>query len=199
MADQARERIGMPLSEWERRWDEHGSFELIDGEIIEVPPHQKQHNVLTKLFYDALFLYLLQNEGLGHVFAEATYALTEGSDWVKGSHIPDVMVYLGDRWERYTSAEDYDPENGPITLIPDIVIEIISHNDLFEDDNDKAEDYLAEGVQLVWIISPRKKTIFVKRKDSNYFKLTNGDTLTDPLLPGFALQVDKIFPTKKAK
>ncbi len=197
MADQARERIGMPLSEWERRWDEEGSFELIDGEISKVPPHQKQHVLLTKLFYDALLFYLLQNSGSGQVFAEATYALMQDSDWVKGSRIPDVMVYLGERWEKY-NAEDNDPENGPITLIPDLVIEIVSPNDLYDDVDDKVDDYLAEGVQAVWVISPRRKLISVKRKDGSHLKLSKGDTLTDPLLPGFSLPIDKIFPIKKA-
>lgn len=190
MADQTRERIGMPLSEWERRWQD-GPFELIDGEIIEVSPEVLQHMVLIKLFLRELFK--LEDVGLGQAFAEGTFAQLEGSNWVTGSRIPDVMFYLQTRWDKYL-AEMANPEKKPLVLYPDLVVEVVSPNDSYTVLNRKVRIYLADGVQVVWVVDPRTQTIDVWRNDGSQKQLTKTDTLTDPILPGFSIELAKVFP-----
>jgi Uma2 family endonuclease len=187
MAEQTRERVGMSLADWERRWQD-GPFELIDGEVIEVSPEVLQHMILTKLFLREFFK--LEDAGVGQAFAEGTFAQLEGSDWVKGSRIPDVMFYLQARWKSYTANTS---KTRPLVLYPDIVVEIVSPNDSYTVLNRKVRQYLADGVQLVWVVDPRTQTVDVWYKDGSQKQLTKADTLTDTLVPGFSLELSKVF------
>ena len=58
-------RIGMPLDEFIRRYDE-APFELIDGEIIPKMPTVSGHNQLAKRFFIALLPF--EQQRLGEVF-----------------------------------------------------------------------------------------------------------------------------------
>src|SRR5919106_2384603 len=46
-------------------------------------------------------------------------------------------------------------------MAPDLAVEIISPDDLYERVISKVEEYLAGGVQQVWLISPEHKTITI--------------------------------------
>lgn len=190
MADQARERIGMPLSEWERRWQD-GPFELIDGEIIEVSPQKYEHGFLMKLFFLALADYE-RATGAGEVFTEMPFVEMDSSDWVKGSRVPDLMFFFKARMEEYRrSVSNY--RGKPFILLPDLVIEIISPTDLYSEVNHKVAGYRADGVQVIWVIDPRTETIDIWRNDGTQKQLVKTDTLTDPILPGFSLELTKVF------
>src|SRR5262245_25848241 len=142
MAVQA--RVGMPMDEFIRQFDE-ATFELIDGERIAIVPPVALHILIVKIIYAAL-LKVEQTTGLGFAFSEAPFVLTDSSDWVKGSRLPDVSFYLAARWTAYIQSTP-DLHSKPFVLVPDLCVEVISQNDNYQDVDDKVEHYLADGVK----------------------------------------------------
>jgi Uma2 family endonuclease len=102
------------------------------------------------------------------------------------------MYFRAEHFARYKQ-EMPDWGDKPFVLVPDIVVEVISANDSYSDVDDKVDRYLQDGVQLVWVVDPKRKTVTVRRANS-YLKLTGSDILTvEDIIPGFKLAVSSIF------
>jgi putative restriction endonuclease len=66
----------------------------------------------------------------------------------------------------FVSAARIPPEGEPDTkwpMPPDLAVEVISPNDLYEKVYAKAMEYLATGVKQVWLVSPEHHTITIYR------------------------------------
>lgn len=78
---------------------------------------------------------------------------------------------------------------------PDLVAEVISLHDLYEDVEAKLADYFDAGVPLIWVVTPKTRTVLVYRADGTARRLTEADELTaDPVIPGFSVKVADLFP-----
>lgn len=83
---------------------------------------------------------------------------------------------------------------GYIRIAPDLVVEVISPNDLASEIAVKVEEYLEAGVPLVWVISPDAETVTVHRADGTVTKLHMTDELSgENVLPEFRCQVSELF------
>ncbi len=79
-------------------------------------------------------------------------------------------------------------------VVPDLVLEVLSPTDTPEAVQDKIQEWLEAGVQVVWVADPEQRTITVYRADGSIETLTENDTLTgEPVLPGFRLPVSEVF------
>ena len=187
-------RFGMPMDEFIRLYEE-APFELIDGERIALVPPVAIHVYIVNRLLTHLIVYL-QSNPVGEAFAESTFVLSEESNWVKGSRVPDIAFYQVERWQTYI-AETADWGEKPFMLVPYLCVEVISKNDMYDDVSKKVTGYLEDGVRLVWVINPRGRTIHVHTAGSNQIKLlTADDTLTGgDVLSGFAVAVKDIFPS----
>ena len=88
---------------------------------------------------------------------------------------------------------DREPE-GYATIAPDLAVEVISPNDLFEEVSEKVQEYLAAGVRLVWVVDPAAQTVHVHRPDGSGTILRARDELTgEDILPGFRARVGDVF------
>jgi Uma2 family endonuclease len=88
--------------------------------------------------------------------------------------------------------QDQEPE-GNCRVAPDIAVEVISPNDVFEDVTGKVEEYLAAGVPIVWVVDPQTRRILVYHRDGGRI-LTDKDELSgENVLPGFSCQVQAVF------
>ena len=143
----------------------------------------------------AFLLAFEQSSSAIQVFPEQTFAMIDASDWVNGSRIPDIAIYMTSRLTEYF-AQTPDWEHKPSLLIPDICIEVISPNDKADEIESKVQRYLIDGVQAVWLVYPETKTINLHRRGSNQItRLTAEDKLEDAeLLPKFSVLVRSIFP-----
>lgn len=93
--------------------------------------------------------------------------------------------------DRFT-VQQYEAE-GHISVCPDLVVEVISPNDLAADVNRKVEEWLAAGAKLVWVIDPDAKLVFCHRPDGVTIR-READTLTgEPVLAGFSCPVADLF------
>ncbi len=88
-------------------------------------------------------------------------------------------------------------ESGETTLVagaPIFAIEIMSPSDRIEDIDEKLAEYLAHGVQLVWVISPKFRTVTVYRPGSEPELFNVRETISAaPELPGFECPVAELF------
>lgn len=185
-------RIGMPLEEFIRLYDE-APFELVNGKKILLVPPVAIHSEVIRLLHELLIAYRLIHKNIV-VYVETVFAKTDAADWVKGSRVPDIMIYAVARWEDYMSTTDW--QNKPFVLVPDLCIEVISQNDKYPEVEAKVMEYLADGVRMVWIINPRAKSVAVYTAGSELItRLTENHTLTGgDLLPDFSVPVRDIFP-----
>ena len=101
---------------------------------------------------------------------------------------PDASVILAGR------LPNDRPPKGFITIAPDLAAEVISPNDLYEEVEEKVNEYLAAGVRLVWVVSPGSKTVLVRRPDGTAVVVgPDGELSGEGVLPGFACKVADLF------
>ena len=191
------EKIGMPLDDFIRLYDEQ-PFELIDGQRIVKMPNVAGHGEIAQFIFLTLHLFITP-KNLGIVFHEMPFVLSYTSNWVTGSRTPDVMYYQMERVLAYREA-DPDYRQKPYVLVPDLVIEIVSPTDQLSELNFKADQYLRDGVQVVWVFDPQRQRVVVHTLTAAQpftkqqvileadDRLEGGD-----LLPGFEIQVAQLF------
>jgi Uma2 family endonuclease len=84
--------------------------------------------------------------------------------------------------------------HGHGTIPPDLAVEVISANDLYEEVDQKIEEYLRAGVRLVWIISTQNRTVRIHRVNGTSHSAREHDELDgEDVLPGFRCRVGDPF------
>jgi Uma2 family endonuclease len=81
-----------------------------------------------------------------------------------------------------------------LPLCPDFVIELRSPTDNLQAVLDKMQEYLDNGAQLGWLLDPLTRRVHVYRLQRSPEILEAPSTVSaDPLLPGFVLDLRKIW------
>jgi Uma2 family endonuclease len=172
---------------WERAesFPDDKVYELIDGEIVEMPPASKLHAKIVTLIATFLNVFVLQNEA-GTVLAEGGYTLDENN-----VRIPDVSFFKAER--------DVDLTDNTAVFAPDLAVEVISPGNTPRQVTAKTELYLNRGVTVVWNVYIDEQVVEVWRVNAagklEMESLHRDDTLTaEDVLPGFELPLADIFP-----
>ena len=77
---------------------------------------------------------------------------------------------------------------------PDLAVEVISPNDLYEKVYAKAMEYLMAGVKQVWLVSPEHHMITIYRSATNITAFAgDGELVSEDLFPGFRCPLREIF------
>jgi Uma2 family endonuclease len=188
---------GFSLEEWYKQWGVHDSLEVVEGEVIQLMPPDYSHIAIMTSLFVSLYLFVSQHN-LGNVHPDNTPYILDGNPrrkWVKGSRVPDVSFVARERMEAHLAKHGKD---GPLYLAPDLAVEIVSKNDSFTDVVKKAQEYLRYGVQMVCVIDPDGRIIYLYTpENSSGIILNEGDTLTaDPVIPGWSAPVQSILDGK---
>ncbi len=161
-------------------------FELVHGELVEINMGAVSSWIGGQVFS------LLENHNnqnrTGWVFpADTGYRCFPGDPNMVRK--PDVsFVRLG----RLPGEQLPD---GWITIAPDLVVEVVSPNDLADDVQKKVQEYLEARVSLVWVVYPESRTLIVHRVDGSVGKLQEADELSgEDVVPGFSCQLADVFP-----
>lgn len=129
----------MTFAEFEQLPDAPGKRELLDGELIEMPPPELSHQELSK----RIFLLLLKGLHNSRIWQDHTgYRIAGG--WLE----PDVSV----TWPSQERDARY------FLRAPMIAVEILSPG---EDIDRKLTHYFDEGAQEVWVIDRKHKAMTV--------------------------------------
>ncbi len=164
-----------------------GSFELVQGEVVEVPPAMPEHGRVCGKIAFALEAFGRQS-GLGYILANDTAVLTgKAPDTVRGA---DVSFYS------HARLPETEIQNRLAPVAPDLVVEVYSPSNRPLEMRDKVNEYLAAGVMMVWVVYPTQRVVAIFRLDDPVtIILTEADVLEGlPELPGFRCPVADPLP-----
>jgi Uma2 family endonuclease len=179
-----RQRL-MTADELGRLPDDGMRRDLIDGEVIELPPTNFDHGQQSNRLAFNLTGFVLRNH-LGQVVgAETGFRLGREPDTVLA---PDVAFVRGDRLPPRAEWGEF------LEMAPDLAVEIISPSERPPAVQRKVRKYLDAGVQVVWVVYPRQQTVTIYTPDGVERVLRATDTLDGvDVLPGFALPLAELF------
>jgi len=175
---------GMTAEEFEALPDGVG-YELVDGEL-------KDRNVSAlSSWVGGRLVKLLANHvddnNLGWVFpADNGYQCF--ADKPRDVRKPDVSFVRADR----LGIEGL--EQGWLRVVPDLVVEVVSPNDLFYEVEEKIQQFLKAGVPLIWVVIPPTRSVRVIRRDGSTALLSENQELSrEDIVPGFSCRVGDLF------
>jgi Uma2 family endonuclease len=160
-------------------------FELVAGRLVPVTPAGGRHGAVAARLTGALVAHV-EAHGLGVVYvAETGYVLRRNPDTVRA---PDLSFVSRER------PAGREVSLGFIEGPPDLAIEVRSLDDTMAELTRKAEDYLAAGARLVWVVRPERRKVDVHRPGLPVGHLGDDGTLDGyDVVPGFRLPLGKLF------
>ncbi|MCU0546250.1 MAG: Uma2 family endonuclease [Oscillatoriaceae cyanobacterium Prado104] len=127
-----------------------------------------------------------EQDGTGEAFdSSAGFTLPNGA-----TRSPDVSWIKLERWNGLT--QEQKASFAPIC--PDFVIELRSASDTLSSLPQKMQEYIDNGALLGLLIDRKNRKVYIYRPDREPEILDNPETVSgDPELPGFVLQMAKIW------
>jgi len=162
-------------------------YEIIDGNIVEIPPMSDLSNTVSSRLLLAIGTHAVKHK-LGEAHMEFLFRMPAPID---RNRRPDVCFVSYERW----------PANRPITsrnardVVPDLCVEVISPSDIHDDDHEKLIEYFDAGVKQVWVIHPRFGDVYVY--DSRHrVRGYSADEVIEgsPCLPGLNFKLADVLP-----
>jgi Uma2 family endonuclease len=103
--------------------------------------------------------------------------------------IPDVSFAS---WDRFPDRKV--PKKPVPSLVPDLVVEVLSESNTVPEMERKRKEYFDAGVRLLWEIDPEPRTARVYTPDGTVTLLDASQTLDGgDVLPGFTLELSALF------
>lgn len=161
--------------------------ELIGGEVVVNQPRLTHGLVSTELIV-VLRAWTDAAEGRGMVVVPIDVRLDD-----RNVYAPDILWY---------SAARAPATDGPWPYpVPDLAIEIRSPSTWCYDVGIKKSTYEREGLPELWLVDTEMRSVLVFRRSAKSatafdvaLELDRDARHESPLLPGFAVAVDAIFP-----
>ncbi len=182
---------------------EHGHYELIDGEIVEICEmvFTRNHDDVAE-FIDRRFYREVERLSLNYVIKRAIPIKTIDQEGNERGRIPDLSVIDATIWRSNRSA--YKGLREKIQL----AVEVVSNN--WEDDYiDKFEEYQNIGIPEYWVVdylangsrnflgNPKVQTVFINLLDENgkyqTTKFTGDDKIISQTFPELDLTAAQIL------
>ena len=160
-----------------------GLCELVDGTLVEKAMGWRESLIAAVLI-----------EALGAFARQHNLGLVSGADGfvqilnsvVRG---PDVAFVS---WERLPDGEV--PETPIPSVVPDLVVEVISVSNTLTEMSRKRREYFYAGVRIVWMVDPRERSVAVYTSINDYEILDENQVLTaGEVLPGLQINLAEVF------
>ncbi len=162
-----------------------GTFELVRGEVVLLPPTMPKHGrVCSKIGF------VLESFGrqtrYGYSLLGSAVATERGPDTVRA---PDVCFFSQARWPESEIGDGLPP------VPPDLAVEVVSPRDRPGEIHRKIGEYLDAGVPLVWVVYPTRRRVAVYRPGGEEPIVLKEDDVMEnfPELPGFRCPVSDFF------
>jgi Uma2 family endonuclease len=89
---------------------------------------------------------------------------------------------------------DGKPPKGDFSVAPDLVVEVVSPNDTYEEVAVRVADFKSAGVPLIWVVSPETRSVLIRRADGTLSEVGEAGALSgEDVLPGFTCAVADLF------
>ena len=170
----------MSEEEFLAKWaDLKPSYEFVNGEVTQKPMTKLSHmRVALTLTFD---LELYRRTVGGEVGPDPTVNLSRQAD--RRYRVPDIAY-----WEPSKPLAD-----GEILLPPTLAIEVMSPGQTFLNMRAKCREYRQRGVDVVWLVSPARRTVEVFEDGRDGDILMGTAALESPHLPGFSVTLPELF------
>ncbi len=169
-------------------------YELIDGELIALPPESEPNNFIANY----LFFYLASS-GLVPLRLIKTH----------NCEVQVAVLRSGDAANRYPDLIILEPEHIPLTanrltitfdmLPPRLVVEVVSPGRVGSDRDyeRKRAQYAARGIAEYWAIDPIEQVVTVLRLENGQYVevgvFRDGEAIVSPMFPQLSLTVQQIL------
>jgi len=164
----------LTFEEFERLPEEPGKMELLDGELVCLPPANKRHSRIAHRLQRLLMPLVDQfglAAGLGELCLETGYEIGP-RNWLQ----PDVSI---------EHAEGDYSEGAPA-----LAVEVISESNTAEQVEYKRQTCLANGAIEGWVAYPKTRSVWVFRQGhAQEFR----DTLTSDLILALRIDLGALF------
>ena len=170
---------------WEMPETPGKRYELVRGELIEMPGAGGEHGFLALWVGSFLLRFVLEHD-LGVVGGDGTgYLIYREPDVLR---IPDVSFVSKGRISEGGVPKGFWP------LAPDLAVEIVSPNDTAAELHAKVREYLDAGARMVWVFWPDERGVSVHGPTGEARELGPDDELDGGnVLPGFRVRVSELF------
>jgi Uma2 family endonuclease len=85
------------------------------------------------------------------------------------------------------------PRHGVARVAPTIAVEVVSEGNTKREMDEKLDEYFTFGTAEVWYVYPDTRSVLRYTSRHEIEKLSEVDTLTTPILPGFACPLAALF------
>lgn len=161
-----------------------GRYELIGGQLLE--RNVSSESSMIALIINARLLayvlanklgWMLQSDGGLQVFRDTPLKVRFADGvFISKNRMPDR------------------PGDGHLRIAPDLVVEVVSPNDVAADVETKVDEYLHAGVRLIWVVYPETRAVNVFRPGGSDSRITADGILSgEDVVPGFSMPVADIF------
>jgi Uma2 family endonuclease len=178
------ESTAVPVAEEPPVEDVRGA-EFVDGRWVEKHVGAKANLAAGRLYRGLAAL--CEERRLGWVFMlEVGYRCFPSRP--RQIRKPDVSFVRLDRFP------DGEVPEGFLTVAPDLAVEVVSPGDLYEEVLRRANDFLAAGTRLVWVLNPDDGSAMEHRPDGAVVRIpANGRLSGGDVLPGFECALADLF------
>ncbi len=165
--------------------DDGQRYELVEGVLRMMSPAGGRHGRVAHSLALILGTHV-RGRQLGLVYAAETgFVLARGPDTVRA---PDVAFVARER------AVSIDDDEGFVTVVPDLVGEVVSPRDSFSDVEEKVLAWLTAGTRLVIVVDPSTRTLHAYRGSDQVVVLREGGRLdAGDVVPGLTIAVAELF------
>jgi len=172
----------LTFAEFEQLPDEPGKLELLDGELIRLPPSRTRNMRIAERLYEVLRQELDRASGsfrLGFVHMEFGYKIGANA-WLQ----PDVSI----EYEGQT-------ENDYLEDAPALAVEVISESNRADQMDRKVKKYLSGGAIEVWVVYPKTQCVWIFRQgQAEEFR----GVLRSEIIPGLTIDLTSLFGPRPA-
>jgi Uma2 family endonuclease len=168
--------------------DDGNRYELIEGELRQMPPTGYEHGRSTGNLH-CLIAYHVRLNKLGDVLAAETgFVVAHTVDGRPTVIAPDIAFVAKGRIPPGTNTFKF------LELAPDLIVETLSPSDRTVDVEQKIALWLRAGVRLAVVVDPAERSVTLYNANNEITALTD-DVLLDleDVIPGLHCKVSDIF------
>ncbi len=166
------------------RLDDEKRYEILSGELIEMPSPSSEHQIISAKIFTKLNNYIETN-GLGIVLYSPLDIVFDE----KNIFQPDIVFISRENKQIIQERGIFGP--------PDLIVEVLSKSTEKRDRGIKSKAYAKFGVKEYWLVDPGKRSmeVFVLEKSefTLYCSVHNDDPLKSRVFPDFSVRFSELI------
>lgn len=162
-------------------------YELVDGELVLMPPAVFGHAAIVNFIYIAFYLEI-QRLGLDWLVTPGTVGVRTTFN---KSRIPDISIINGEEWRQNSPDAPAVLETAPL-----LVVEIVSEGSINTDYRRKRTEYASREIPEYWIVDPINSKVSILLLDEGFYDVVEfiyNQKIVSKTFPELDLSVQQIL------